>query len=79
MPRPLTNIAILLVLTLGLVYANSTLKTENDHVHSNINYKNMTTTELQIAVEKLSNEGKLPKEMGFELMKRWQTETSTTY
>ena len=63
MPKPLINIAILLVLTLGLVYANTSLKT--------VNYKNMSTTELQIQVEKLSNQGKLPAEMGFELMKRW--------
>jgi hypothetical protein len=37
-------------------------------------YTNMTTTELQKAVERLSAEDKLPFEMGLELIKRWTTE-----
>ena len=69
MPKPLINIAILLVLTLGLVYANTNLKTETST--PSIDYKNMSTTQLQIKVEKLSNQGVLPFEMGRELMSRW--------
>jgi len=34
-------------------------------------YAEMTTSELQEAVEKLSSENKLPFGMGLELIKRW--------
>jgi hypothetical protein len=57
----------LLVVTLGTVYANNQTTTT---VKSK-DYTQMSTTQLQIAVEKLSNEGNLPSEMGFELMRRW--------
>lgn len=36
-----------------------------------VSYAEMTTAELQEAVEKLSSENKLPFEMGLELIKRW--------
>jgi len=39
-----------------------------------VTYKNMTTAELQEAVERLSAEDKLPFEMGLELIKRWTAE-----
>jgi len=39
--------------------------------HASSNYSTMTTQELQIQVEKLSQAGNLPFEMGLELMKRW--------
>ena len=67
-PKLFINISLFLVLTLGIVYASNTAKTNNN---PSMNYKNMSTTQLQIEVEKLSNQGKLPAEMGFELMKRW--------
>ncbi len=59
----------LLVVTVGTVYASNQL-----NVNDTKNYKQMTTAELQIQVEKLSNQGNLPFEMGLELMNRW-TET----
>jgi hypothetical protein len=59
----------LLVVTLGTVYASNNMsftKTKD--------FKKMSTTELQIEVERLSAKNKLPFEMGLELMNRW-TET----
>ena len=70
-PKLFKNIALLSVLTFGIVYASNTSKEENKQ----INYKNMSTNELQIHVEKLSNEGNLPFEMGVELMNRWTEST----
>jgi len=67
-PKLFINISLFLVLTLGIVYASNTANTNNN---PSMTYKNMSTTQLQIEVEKLSNQGKLPAEMGFELMKRW--------
>jgi len=67
-PKLFINISLFLVLTLGIIYASNTANTNNN---PSMNYKNMSTTQLQIEVEKLSNQGKLPAEMGFELMKRW--------
>ena len=66
MTKPFINITILLVLTLGIVYATNT-KDNN----SEIAYTTMSTTELQIKVEKLSTQGNLPFEMGLELINRW--------
>lgn len=63
----------LLVVTLGTVYASNHLNLDNTKTEKK-HYTKMSTSELQIEVEKLSNQGKLPAEMGFELMKRW-TET----
>ena len=63
----------LLAITASIIYANSELK------NSKVDYSQMTTTELQIQVEILSTKGTLPVEMGLELMKRWQTETSKVY
>jgi len=66
-----------LTLALGLVYASASIDTQKEE--GTIAYKNMSTSQLQIEVEKLSNEGNLPFEMGLELMKRWQTEKPTVY
>lgn len=65
----------LLVITLGTVYANNTMSINNPQEKVKVkHYTQMSTSELQIEVEKLSNQGKLPFEMGLELMNRW-TET----
>ena len=65
----------LLVITLGTVYANNTMSINNTQEKVKVkHYTQMSTSELQIEVEKLSNQGKLPFEMGLELMNRW-TET----
>ena len=69
MTKTFINIATLLVLTLGIVYASNSTKAQNSDL--TMTYKNMSTTELQIEVEKLSNQGQLPFAMGKELMSRW--------
>lgn len=76
-PKLLIRLIALLTLTLGLVYASTVISTQKEK--ATLSYKDMSTTQLQIEVEKLSNEGKLPFEMGLELMKRWQTEKPTVY
>jgi hypothetical protein len=58
-----TKIITLTLLTATLSHANIT----------NTNaYMSMTTQELQSEVEKLSQEGNLPFEMGLELLERWK-------
>ena len=37
----------------------------------NLNYHSMTTEEIQLKVEKHSNSGDLPFQLGLELIKRW--------
>ena len=56
----------LLVITLGTVYASNTMG-----MNETKDYKKMSTTKLQIEVERLSLEDKLPFEMGLELIHRW--------
>ena len=63
----------LLVVTLGTVYASNNMSFSNTKTEVK-HFTKMSTTELQIEVEKLSNQGNLPFEMGLELMNRW-TET----
>lgn len=67
-----TNLFIKLA-TLSII----TLTTANASICGNAeetastSYAHMTTAELQEAVEKLSEENRLPFEMGLELIKRW--------
>ena len=63
----------LLVVTLGTVYASNNMNFSKTKVEVQ-DFTKMSTTELQIEVQRLSIEDKLPFEMGLELMKRW-TET----
>ncbi len=70
-PKLLKTITILSLFTLGILYANNS----NKKADKQIDYKKMSTTELQIEVERLSNAGKLPFEMGLELINRWTNKT----
>ena len=63
----------LLVVTLGTVYASNNMSFTKTTVEAK-HFTKMSTTELQIEVERLSAKDQLPFEMGLELMKRW-TET----
>ncbi|CAA6820632.1 MAG: Unknown protein [uncultured Sulfurovum sp.] len=63
---------MLLTLTFGIVYAKNTISPNNEA--SQISYETMSKSQLQLEVERLSIEDKLPFEMGLELIKRWQTE-----
>ncbi|CAA6810089.1 MAG: Unknown protein [uncultured Sulfurovum sp.] len=58
----------LLIATLSTAYANNH---SNQAISKAKHYTQMSTVELQIEVERLSNKGILPFEMGLELLKRW--------
>lgn len=62
------KLAALSVITLSTAQAGVC---DNAEDIPNTSYTNMTTAELQKAVEKLSSENKLPFGMGVELIKRW--------
>lgn len=69
------NFIGLALLTTTMTYANTT--TKNETIHTAVQTKIcltedcMTTKKLQEEVERLSIEGKLPFDMGMELLKRW--------
>ena len=71
----ITNIIGLALISTTMTYASTS--TETFSVETKTNGKNcvtekcISTPTLQKEVEKLSIEGKLPFEMGLELMKRW--------
>ncbi|HHD81751.1 MAG TPA: hypothetical protein ENK94_00995 [Campylobacterales bacterium] len=69
--RFIIKLATLSILTFSSAYAG--ICDEAEEIPA-VTYKNMTTAELQEAVEKLSAEDRLPFEMGLELIKRWTTE-----
>ena len=68
------NIVGLALLTTAVTFASDTI---HENVTTEVQTKIclteacMSTTKLQEEVERLSIEGKLPFEMGLELMKRW--------
>jgi hypothetical protein len=69
------NVIGLALITTSTTYATSSInidETENK-TYETICYSNtcMSTSKLQEEVERLSVEGKLPFEMGLELIKRW--------
>jgi len=70
----LKNIVGLALLTTAVTFASDTI---HENVKAEVQTKIclteacMSTTKLQEEVERLSIEGKLPFEMGLELMKRW--------
>ena len=61
-----TKLVTLVTVTFSIVYASNMI--------SPIPYANLSTAQLQLEVETLSNQGTLPFEMGLELMNRWQAE-----
>lgn len=69
------NFIGLALLTTTMTYANTT--TKNETIDTAVQTKIcltedcMTTKKLQEEVERLSIEGKLPFDMGMELLKRW--------
>ncbi|CAA6822431.1 MAG: Unknown protein [uncultured Sulfurovum sp.] len=65
------KLVTLVTLTFSIVYASNMISPKDEET---IPYADLSTAELQIKVETLSNKGTLPFEMGLELMKRWQTE-----
>jgi hypothetical protein len=71
------NLVGLALLTSSVTFASDTF---NENIKTDVQAKIclteacMSTTKLEEEVEKLSIEGKLPFEMGLELIKRWSDE-----
>ena len=71
------NLVGLALLTTSVTFASDTA---NENVKTDVHAKIclteacMSTTKLQEEVERLSIEGKLPFEMGLEIIKRWSDE-----
>lgn len=67
------NFIGLALIATSTTYATTTINIEKTKTFETICYSNacMSTPKLQEEVERLSIEGKLPFEMGLELMKRW--------
>lgn len=63
------NIILLSLITISIIYATSLLHPTHTFVKNT--YQHMSITELQEEVEKLTQKGDLPFDMGLELMKRW--------
>nr|CAA6800204.1 MAG: Unknown protein [uncultured Thiotrichaceae bacterium] len=73
----LMKLIMLLTLTLGIVYANNIMSPKQQVEKQS--YADMSTSQLQIEVERLSAEDKLPFEMGLEIIKRWQTDEANVH
>lgn len=72
-PKLLIKIILFVAFTFSVAYAcRITAKSTTEVAPS---YKQMSTAELQIEVERLSNEDKLPFKMGLELIQRWSKTT----
>ena len=63
-----------LAVTASIIYAGNNLSQP-----STLDYSKMSTTNLQIEVEKLANEHKLSLDIEHELMKRWKTASTTIH
>jgi len=63
-----TRVGILSLITISIIYGANLSK--NDTTLEST-YNNMSTTQLQVQVERLSQNGELPFPMGLELIKRW--------
>jgi len=61
------------ILALTMAQASSTNAFNTNSLDENVNYNTMTTEQIQAQVEKQSNAGDLPFELGLELIKRWTT------
>lgn len=68
----LTRVSILSLITVSIMYGAGIIDLGNDtDTSSQTAYNNMSTIQLQIDVERLSQNGDLPFPMGLELIKRW--------
>ena len=68
----LTKVSILSLITVSIMYGTGIIEhSDNTDIASHTTYNNMSTRQLQIEVEKLSQNGELPFPMGLELIQRW--------
>lgn len=65
----ITRIVTLSLMSVTIMYAEKLMIVSN--TLPVVTYNDMNTLELQIEVEKLSQNGDLPFEMGLALMERW--------
>lgn len=71
--QTLASIITLSIITTSMVQASTSnhIQEVSSTVSVKTTYENMTTTQLQVAVEKHSVKGNLSFALGQELMKRW--------
>ena len=70
--RIVTRISILSLITVSIMYGAGIIHlSDNNDTIQETPYQNMSTTQLQAEVERLSQSGELPFPMGLELIKRW--------
>jgi len=70
--RIVTRISILSLITVSIMYGAGIIHlSDNNDTIQEAPYQNMSTTQLQAEVERLSQNGELPFPMGLELLKRW--------
>ena len=70
--RIVTRLSILSLITVSIMYGAGIVElSDHTDTSSQTTYSNMSTTQLQIQVERLSQNGELPFPMGVELIKRW--------
>ncbi len=68
----LTRVIVLSLITVSIMYGSGIVElSDHTDTSSQTTYSNMSTTQLQIQVEKLSQKGELPFPMGMELIQRW--------
>ena len=75
--KTVANIVVIPIIVTAMTQAstqNNMIDTESIHknnIYVKNNFQSMTTEEIQIEVEKHSNNGKLSFDLGLELIKRW--------
>ena len=71
----LTKVSILSLITVSIMYGTGIIDlSDNTDTSSQTAYKNMSTIQLQIEVERLSQNGEVPFPMGLEFIERWTQE-----
>ena len=70
--RIVTRVSILSLITVSIMYGAGIIHlSDNNDTIQETTYQNMSTIQLQIEVERLSQKGELPFSMGLELIERW--------
>ena len=68
----LTKVSILSLITVSIMYGTGIIgHGDNIDIASQTTYNNMSTRQLQIEVERLSQNGEVPFPIGLELIERW--------
>lgn len=74
-PKILRRVITLSFITVSIAYATGLVHLSD--ISPETTYSNMSTKQLQIEVEKLSQNGCVPFPMGTELVKRWTKNNGT--